>query len=58
MADENVLYKCTLCTYIYDEFKEGVKWENLPEDWVCPECGATKDFFEKLSDNNLSPYAE
>jgi rubredoxin len=38
-------YQCNLCPYIYDEKKEDKKWDELPADWVCPECGATKDFF-------------
>ena len=31
-------YKCTICGYIYDEEAEGVKFEDLPEDWTCPLC--------------------
>lgn len=41
-------YICTICGYVYDEEEQGVKWEELPEDWVCPLCGATKDQFEKV----------
>lgn len=45
---------CTLCGWIYDPaigdpeegVEPGTKWEDVPEDWVCPECGATKDDFE------------
>jgi len=48
-------YVCTVCGYIYDPAKgdvesgiaPGTSFENLPEDWVCPECGAGKDQFEK-----------
>ena len=48
-------YVCTVCGYIYDPAKgdteSGIapdtRFENLPEDWVCPECGAGKDQFEK-----------
>ena len=48
-------YQCTVCGYVYDEDKgdpdsnvgPGTKWENLPDDWVCPVCGAAKDQFEK-----------
>ena len=29
-------YECTVCGYIYDEEVEGVKFEDLPDDWVCP----------------------
>ena len=46
-------YKCDECAYVYDpnqgDEKTGVApgtpFENLPEDWVCPVCGATKDRF-------------
>lgn len=43
-------YKCLLCGYIYDEEVEGVKFEDLPEDWVCPLCGAPKSSFEKVEE--------
>ncbi len=47
-------YKCIVCGWVYDESlgapKEGAelaqKWENIPEDWVCPDCGASKSEFE------------
>ena len=41
-------YLCKLCGYIYDEEIEGRKFEDLPEDWTCPVCGASKDEFEKM----------
>jgi len=48
-------FECTVCGYIYDEaagdpengVKAGTTWSALPDDWVCPVCGATKDQFEK-----------
>ena len=49
-------YECTVCGYIYDP-KQGdpgsdippeTPFEKLPEDWVCPVCGASKDQFEKI----------
>ena len=43
-------YECTLCGYIYDEEVEGVKWEDLPEDWTCPLCGASKDDFQPVEE--------
>jgi len=43
-------YVCKLCGYIYDDNQEEVKFEDLPEDWVCPLCGATKDDFEPVED--------
>jgi len=41
-------YKCTVCGYIYDENDEPVKFVNLPDDWVCPLCGAPKTDFEEV----------
>jgi rubredoxin len=52
------MYQCqgTNCGYIYNPEKgdrknkisPGVKFEDLPEDWKCPVCGASKKFFKKL----------
>lgn len=49
-------YRCTVCGYIYDPvkgddesgIKPGTAFEDLPADWVCPICGASKEQFEKL----------
>ncbi|MFC2025174.1 rubredoxin [Chloroflexota bacterium] len=49
-------YECTVCGYIYDpalgdpegSIEPGIPFEDLPDDWVCPICGATKDQFEKI----------
>jgi Rubredoxin len=46
---------CGPCGYVYDPAEgdpdggiaPGVAFEDLPDDWVCPVCGATKDMFEK-----------
>lgn len=44
-------YKCKICSYIYDPAENGdVDFRDLPEDWVCPECGAPKDEFEEIND--------
>ncbi|MCJ8341679.1 MAG: rubredoxin [Cetobacterium sp.] len=51
-------YVCLICGYVYDPeigdedngIKPGTKFEDLPEDWVCPVCSATKDNFEKQED--------
>ena len=48
-------YICSVCGYIYDPekgdpdsgVKPGTSFEDLPEGWVCPVCGAPKDAFEK-----------
>ena len=41
-------YRCTICGYIYDNEKEEIPFEELPEDWVCPRCGVGKECFEKI----------
>lgn len=41
-------YICNVCGYIYDDEKEEVKFENLPEDWTCPVCGVPKSEFTKM----------
>ena len=48
-------YVCSICGYVYDEAKgdpdngiaPGTKWEDRPDDFVCPLCGADKDVFEE-----------
>jgi rubredoxin len=48
---------CTVCGYIYDPGKgdpengvaAGTTFEDLPADWVCPVCGASKEDFEKTA---------
>jgi rubredoxin len=42
------VYRCAVCDYEYDEEQEGVKWEDLPDDWVCPVCGAEKVVFSPI----------
>ncbi|HBN09355.1 MAG TPA: rubredoxin [Cyanobacteria bacterium UBA8530] len=49
-------YICDVCGYIYDPaagaplngIAPGTAFENLPEEWVCPECGVGKDMFSKV----------
>ena len=51
-------YICSVCGYIYDESKgipeagiaPGTMWKDLPEDWVCPLCGASKSDFVENDD--------
>jgi pyruvate oxidase len=38
-------WKCSVCGYVYDENQEGTAFEELPEDWTCPRCGAPKTAF-------------
>ena len=42
-------YRCTVCNYVYDETKEGKKFNELPKEWVCPVCGAPKSAFVLLT---------
>ncbi len=41
------IYRCAVCGYIYDESREELKWEDVPDDWECPVCDMPKDTFEK-----------
>lgn len=41
-------YICNVCGYIYDDEKEEVKFEDLPEDWTCQVCGVPKSEFTKM----------
>ncbi len=51
-------YVCDMCGYIYDpaegdpdsDIAPGTSFEDLPEDWVCPVCGAEKDEFSPEDD--------
>lgn len=51
-------YVCTVCGYVYDQKKggpdggiaPGTKFEDIPDDWVCPVCGVSKDMFEKIKE--------
>jgi len=40
-----MVYKCQICGYIYDEAKENTMFEELPDTWKCPWCGAAKSDF-------------
>jgi rubredoxin len=49
-------YLCVICGFIYDEakglpeegFPPGTLWDDIPLNWVCPDCGAAKDDFEMV----------
>lgn len=43
---EGKVWICKICGYVYDEAKEGVPFEKLPSDWVCPVCKHPKSDFE------------
>ncbi|MFW9962841.1 MAG: rubredoxin [Candidatus Sifarchaeia archaeon] len=49
-------YECMVCGWVYDEdegdpdsgIAPGTKFADLPDDWVCPMCGAAKEDFELI----------
>lgn len=49
-------WRCGACGHIYSEadgdprhgIPPGTRWEDLPDTWVCPGCGAPKEFFQKV----------
>ncbi len=51
-------YECTVCGYIYGPetgdpdggIASGTAFEDIPDDWVCPECGVGKDNFEPVEE--------
>lgn len=51
-------YMCLLCGHIYDESQgwpedgiaAGTKWEDVPPNWRCPDCGAVKEDFELVEE--------
>lgn len=50
-------WMCLICGWIYDEeaglpeegIAPGTRWEDVPMNWTCPECGARKDDFEMVA---------
>lgn len=48
---------CTVCGYVYDpsigdpdnEIEPGTAFEDLPDTWICPDCGVGKELFEEES---------
>ena len=51
-------YKCLMCGYVYDPaagdpangVEAGTAFEDLPDDWTCPDCGVGKEEFEPIDD--------
>lgn len=51
-------WQCVLCGYVYDpdvgdpsqDVPPGTAFEDLPDDWTCPDCGAEKSDFERMED--------
>ena len=53
--DQAKTYKCPLCNYVYEPaegdpengVEPGTAFKDLPDDWICPQCGTDKDEFEE-----------
>jgi rubredoxin-NAD+ reductase len=49
-------WECEICGYIYDEalgdpdhgIAPGTRWADIPEDWLCPDCGVAKSEFQMV----------
>ncbi|WP_062264249.1 rubredoxin [Endozoicomonas arenosclerae] len=49
-------WQCTVCGFVYDEeqgwpdegIEPGTPWSDVPDTWVCPDCGAAKQDFEMI----------
>nr|WP_051373243.1 rubredoxin [Spiribacter curvatus] len=56
-------YICLVCGYIYDEangdpdggLPPGTRYEDIPDDWVCPDCGVSKADFVPIDDATQTP---
>jgi glutamate synthase domain-containing protein 2/rubredoxin len=48
-------YRCRICQYIYNEKTEGISFDDLPMDWICPVCGAAKAEFDRLEEEPEPP---
>ena len=55
VSDSNYkTYMCIICGWVYEEEKgcpeeglaPGTRWEDIPDTWVCPDCGSSKEDFE------------
>lgn len=49
-------WQCSVCGYVYDEAQgdpehgilPGTRWEDIPDDWTCPDCGVGKRDFDMI----------
>ena len=51
-------YRCTVCGEIYDEEDEGVRFEDLPDDWVCPVCESPSSAFVLMDEESTQNQAD
>lgn len=58
MPTPNRRYRCRYCSHVYDEalgdpdsgIAPGTRYEDIPDSWLCPECGAAKGDYELIED--------
>lgn len=51
-------YRCRYCSHVYDEalgdadggIAAGTRFDDIPDDWICPECGAAKSDYDLIED--------
>ena len=51
-------WRCLICDFVYEEAKgmpdegiaPGTRWEDVPDSWTCPDCGAGKSDFQMVED--------
>ena len=56
-------WQCIACNFIYDEAEgreddgipPGTRWEDVPDEWICPECGTQKSDFDIVKSAPQSP---
>ena len=56
-------WECIVCGWIYDEelgwpddgIEPGTRWEDISDDWLCPECGVGKEDFDMVEISCLKP---
>jgi rubredoxin len=59
LKDQTGRWVCMFCGYVYDEevgcpeegIAPGTRWQDIPEDWCCPVCGAEKSDFKRGDSN-------
>jgi glutamate synthase domain-containing protein 2/rubredoxin len=49
------VYKCSVCDTVFDEKKQGKKWDELAEDWNCHVCESDKSVWQKVDGEEKSP---
>ena len=61
VKDPTTMYRCTVCGYIYNplmgdpesDVDPNTSFDDIPDDWLCPICGVTKQLFFPVDENGL-----